>query len=161
MASKRAKAKEKAYVEIDLKLLRETGEVKIISEPIICPEISIKLPRGKFEITYTAELLGLMEELGNKKINVLTWLLDHKDGNNCINTSVRDIAKKLKVSPTTVQGTMKVLKEAGLLTQQGSVYMISPHLIVKGSQAREAYLMRKYVDMEGSNIVEFPESEAM
>ena len=156
MASKRAKAKEKAYVEIDLKLLRETGEVKIISEPIICPEISIKLPRGKFEITYTAELLGLMEELGNKKINVLTWLLDHKDGNNCINTSVRDIAKKLKVSPTTVQGTMKVLKEAGLLTQQGS-----PHLIVKGSQAREAYLMRKYVDMEGSNIVEFPESEAM
>ena len=56
---------------------------------------------------------------------------------------------------------MKVLKEAGLLTQQGSVYMISPHLIVKGSQAREAYLMRKYVDMEGSNIVEFPESEAM
>ena len=161
MASNRAKAVEKAYVEIDLKLLQTTGEIKIISEPIICPEVSTKLPRGQFEVTYTAELFNVMKELGNKKIEVFAWLLDHKDGNNSINTSVRQLAKEIGVSTFTVQGAMKTLKEAGLVHQKGSVYMISPNLMVKGSQVREAYLMRKFEAMEETKIIDFPESEAI
>ena len=161
MASRRARAVTKTYVEIDQKLLEETGEIKIISDPIRCPVITTKCPRGQFEVTYTAELFNVMKELGNKKIEVFTWLLDHKDGNNCVNTSLRQMAENLNISYPTAQSAVKTLKEADLLTQKGSVYMISPNLMVKGSQIREAYLMRKFEEMGESNIVEFPESEAM
>ncbi len=161
MASKRAKAVEKAYVEIDLKLLQATGEIKIIGEPIICPEVSTRVPRGQFEVTYTAELFNVMKELGNRKIEVFAWLLDHKDGNNSINTNLRELAEKTKTSYKTVQQCIAVLKEAGLVHQKGSVYMISPNLMVKGSQVREAYLMRKFEAMEEANVIEFPESEAI
>jgi len=161
MPSKRAKAVIKTYVEIDQRILEETGEFVPISEPIRCPVVTTKCPRGKFEVTYTAELFNVMKELGNKKIDVFAWLLDNKDGNNCINTSLRQISAELNISYPTVQSAIKTLKEADLLTQQGTVYMISPNLMVKGSQVREAYLMRKYEEMSDSKVINFPESEVV
>ncbi len=148
MGSKRAPAiKEKAYVEIDLALLRQTGEIKITGAPIIAPEVTQKVPRGSFEITYCAELFDIMKELGNRKIQVLAYLLDHKDGNNCLNRTNSQLAEAIGVSRPTVIETIKTLSEAGLARRENSVLMISPGLMVKGSQVREAWLMRKYVSM--------------
>ncbi|MCM1225113.1 MAG: replication/maintenance protein RepL [Lachnospiraceae bacterium] len=136
-----------AYVEIDYATLQETGEVKIIGSPIVAPTITTKVPRGKFEITYTAELFGILEKLGNKKIQIFSYLLDQKDGNNSINTTIREIANETHSSTKTVNDTIQILREAGLLERKHSTYMLSPRLMVKGSQLREAYLMRKYEEM--------------
>ncbi len=148
MGAKRPPAvQEKAYIEIDLKTLRETGEILIKGDPIIAPTITEQVPRGKFEITYTAELFGIMKKMGNKKIEILSYLLDNKDGNNCLNTSVRDIAKATETSHQTVQDTINILKEANLIRREKSVYMLSPNLMLKGNQIREAYLMRKFEEI--------------
>lgn len=147
-----------AYVEIDYQALKSTGEVKIIGSPIIAPTITTKVPRGKFEVTYTAELIGLLEKLGNKKIQVFSYLLENKDSNNSINTSVRDLAKATNTSNKTVQDTLKILQDAGLLTREKSVYMLSPQLMVKGNQMREAYLMRKYEEISQQNLVAYDNS---
>lgn len=160
MGAKRPPAiKRKAYVEIDLNLLNSTGEIKIIGAPIEVPVITTKVPRGNFEIVYCAELLDVMRKMGNKKIELFAYLLDHKDGNNCINTSVRQLAKKTNISYLTVQGTLAILKDAGLLTQKGSVYMFSPSLMVKGNQVREAYLMRKFEEMDERPQLDILESK--
>lgn len=148
MGSKRQPAvSRKAYVEIDLNLLQTTGELRIIGDPIIAPTITHNVPRGKFEVTYTAELFGLLEKLGNKKIEVFSYLLDKKDGNNCVNTSIRSIAKETNTSVQTVQSTINILRDSGLITRQRSVYMISPSLMVKGNNVREAWLMQRYQEM--------------
>ena len=148
MGAKRPPALERrAYVEIDLELLQSTGDIRIISAPIIAPTITQKVPRGKFEVTYTAELFGLLEKLGNKKIEVFSYLLDKKDGNNCINTTIRNIAEDTHTSLQTVQSTINILRDSGLIARKGSVYMISPNLMVKGNQVREAWLMQKYEEL--------------
>ena len=46
----------------------------------------------------------------------------------------------------TEDAAKSILKDAGLLSVKGSVYMLSPRLMIKGNQAREAYLMRKYIE---------------
>lgn len=138
----------KCYIEIDYQTLQTTGEIKILSDPIVMPEITTIVPRGKFEVTYTAELFDIMKVLGNKKMDVFCYLLDNKDGQNQINTTQRKIAKATDCSVVTVNETIRTLMDAGLLTRQGTVYMVSPNLMVKGNQVREAYLMRKFIEMD-------------
>ena len=157
MGSKRPPAiKESAFVEIDIKKLKETGEIKIIGSPIIAPEITTSIPRGKFEIVYTAELFDIVGKLGNQKVKVLAYMLDHKDGNNCLNATNSQLAQLVGVSRPTVIETMKVLQSANLVTRKNSIIMISPGLMVKGSQVREAYLMRKFVEMEEGETADKP-----
>lgn len=138
---------ERAYVEIDLKTLNETGEIVIKGAPIIAPTITEKVPRGKFEVVYTAELFSILKELGNKKIEVLSYLLDNKDGNNSLNMTNTEIAEKVGCSRPTVIDAINVLKNAGLLRKKNSVITLSPRLMVKGNQIREAYLMRKFEEL--------------
>lgn len=146
--------KKTAYVEIDLQLLETTGEIKIISEPIIAPTITEKVPRGKFEITYTAELFNIIKMLGNKKIEVLSYILEHKDGNNSLNITNTELAIATNASRPTVIDTMKILQEADLISRKGTVIMVSPRLMIKGNQLREAWLMRKYEEISDKNIKE-------
>ena len=160
MGAKRpAKIKKKAYVEIDLKALQETGEIKIVGEPILAPEVTTKVPKGRFEIVYCAELFDIMKELGNRKMNVLTYLLDHKDGNNCINATNTQLANTIGVSRPTVIDTIKALENAGLATRKNSVLMISPNLMVKGSQLREAFLMHKFEELSEEKRLPILEGE--
>ena len=149
MGAKRPPAcQEKAYVEIDLELLRATGEIRITSSPIIAPTITTNVPRGKFEITYTSELFGILEKLGNKKIQVLSYILDNKDGNNSLNMTNTQLSKQLGIARQTVIDTMHILEDANLVKRQNSVIMISPGLMVKGNQLREAWLMRRYQEID-------------
>ena len=63
MPSKRPPAvQKKAYMEIDLNRYYETGEIYTIGTPIIAPTVTTKVPRGKFEIVYTAELFGILDK---------------------------------------------------------------------------------------------------
>ena len=147
-AKRPPKIEEKAYIEIDLQALRETGEIRHIGAPIIAPQITTKVPRGKFEIVYTADLFELVEKLGNQKMQVLKYLLDHKDAYNQVNETNSSLAAKIGCSRPTVIDTLKIMSDAGLIQRKNSVIMISPHLMIKGNSVREAYLMRKYEEME-------------
>lgn len=153
MGAKRPKSvKETMYIEIDKKYYEETGKLKAVGlEPISCPTIIENVPRGKFEIVYTAELFDVMRQMGNRKIEVLSYLLDEKDGNNTINASVSELSKKLNISRPTVSDTVNLLEAAGLLKRKGTVIMMSPNLMVKGNQIREAFLMKRYVEMDENN----------
>ncbi len=148
MPAKRSPAiQRKGYVEIDLEHFYETGEVVITGRPFEAPTVTTKVPRGKFEIVYTAQLFGVLEKLGNTKIKVLNYLLDHKDGTNCLNITNTELAKQVGCSRPTVVDTLKVLAEAGLVARKGSVIMLSANFMVKGNQIREAYLMQKFEEL--------------
>lgn len=159
MSTKRPPAvQNKGYVEIDIDALNETGELKIIGEPIIAPTITTKVPRGKFEIVYTADLFEIVEKLGNQKMQVLKYLLDNKDGNNSLNITNSELAKNVGCSRPTVVETLKIMSEAKLVTRKNSVIIISPKLMVKGNQMREAYLMRKYEEVSQQSIEAYENS---
>lgn len=159
MSAKRPPAvQKKAYVEIDSATLLSTGEVKITGSPFFAPTIETKVPRGKFEIVYTAELFGILDKLGNKKIQVLSYLLDNKDGNNSLNMTNTEIAANIGVARKTVVETIKILESADLIHRKNSVIMFSSNFMVKGNQMREAYLMQKFKEMESQEIIDMQEN---
>lgn len=154
---------DKYYVEIDGALLQDTGEVKIIGEPIHAPEQETKVPRGGFEIAYLASICDILDQLGNKKIKVLQYILKHKDSNNCLNMTNSQLADAVGCSRPVVIETIKMLNDAGVLVRKGTVIMLSPRFVVKGDARREGYLMRKFtetqeetVSNDTSNVVQLP-----
>lgn len=148
MPSKRPPAVEqKAYIEIDLNEYKQNGNVVLIGEPIIAPLITTRVPKGNFEIVYTADLFEIVEKLGNQKMQVLKYLLDHKDGYNQVNATNTELAKLIGCSRPTVIDTIRIMNDAGLIMRKGTVLMISPNLMIKGNRMREAYLMRRYEEI--------------
>lgn len=146
MSRGREKVENKYYIEIDKEAYESFGEIKTIGTPINVAEQIQKVPRGNFEIAYMTALFDIFDKLGNQKMQVLKYLLKHKDGMNTINISQRELAKKAGCSLPTVNATIKLLKEAGLLVQKGSVIRVSARVTVKGSIQKEAYIMRKFIE---------------
>lgn len=154
---KQGNIENKYYVEIDKQLLEDTGEIKIIGTPINVAEQEQTTPRGGFEIAYMSALFDIFDQLGNQKIKVLKYILKNKDGMNCINISQRQLAVETGVGLTTVNATMKLLKDAGVITQKGSVIRLSARVFVKGDAQKEAYIMRKFVEeREESKVIPMP-----
>lgn len=56
-----------AFVRIDNNLYQQTGEVKIVGEPIEADEVIKKVNRKGFEITYLAYFIDLFDKLGAKE----------------------------------------------------------------------------------------------
>lgn len=133
-----------AYVKIDAKALHETGEVRIISEPIEAEQIVKKVPRNGFEITYLAYFCDLFDKLGGKKYVVFKYIIEHKNSDNQLIITNRELAEKCNVGINTVTDTIKLLKEANLISVRTGAIMLLPKLAHRGSDRKEAYLMQKF-----------------
>lgn len=137
-----------AYVQIDANLLHETGEVKIVGEPIEAEQIVKKVPRNGFEITYLAYFCDLFDKLGGRKYTVFKYIIEHKNSDNQLIITIRELAEKTNTSTKTVNDTIKLLKEAGLISTRTGAIMLLPKLAHRGSDRKEAYLMQKFEAFE-------------
>ena len=135
---------QEAYVRVDSKALIESGEVKIIGNPIFADEVIKKVSRKGFEITYLAYFIDLFDKLGGKKYLVFKYIIEHKSTDNTLIITVRELAEKTGTSTRTVQDTLKLLKEAQLIKCRVGAIMLLPKLAHRGSNCREAYLMQKF-----------------
>lgn len=140
----------KWYVEID-PCFQQTGEVKIVGQPINVAEQEQKTPRGGFEIAYMSALFDIFDKLGGKKYLVLQYILKNKDGMNTLNITNTELAKKVGCARQVVVDTMKILTDAGVLTRKGTVIRLSARVFVKGDAQKEAYIMRKFVEEKEQN----------
>lgn len=131
-------------MKIDPKALKENGEVRIIGEPILADEVIKKVNRNGFEITYLAYFIDLFDKLGGKKYVVFKYIIENKSADNTLIITVRELAEKTGTSTRTVQDTLKLLREAGLIKCRTGAIMLVPKLAHRGSDRREAYLMQKF-----------------
>lgn len=133
-----------AYVKIDAKALHETGEVKIIGQPIEADEVIRKVNRNGFEITYLAYFCDLFDKLGGKKYIVFRYIIEHKSSDNTLIITNRELAEKTNTSLQTVNNTLKLLRESGLISCRTGAIMLLPKVAHRGSDRKEAYLMQKF-----------------
>lgn len=136
------------YVQIDLKLLHETGELKIVGEPIVADASVTKVDRNGFEITYLAYLFDVFDQLGGQKYKVFRYIIENKSSDNTLIITTRELAKKADVSYTTVTGAIKLLREKGLISTRTGAIMVLPKIAHRGSKGREQYLMQKFREFE-------------
>lgn len=140
MTKKINKWEQKEYID------KETGEVKEVVE------ITKEVERNGFMITYILTLAEALDLVGNKKIKVLSYILENMDSNNLLVASNRKLAKECGVSASTVCETLKILRDADIITTQTNVIMLNPKLANKVSKNKEQALMIKFKEIKKGDI---------
>lgn len=96
-------------------------------------------------ITYLAEIINLIDTLGNKKMQVVKYILKNMSkSENTLIITTRELAEKTKVSKPVVLDTLKLLEEANIIQRRTGAIMISPKLVNNKKAKGEAIMMTKY-----------------
>lgn len=113
-----------------------------------------EIPRSGFAITYLSTIIGMIESIGNKKMQVVKYILQNMDSNNKLSETVREIVAGSKCSLQTVNETLKILESAGIIARKTGTVMLSPKLIHKGNAQRERFLMTKFFEIKETKELE-------
>jgi predicted transcriptional regulator len=106
----------------------ETGE--IIELPVIYKNLH---GNKDFEMIFYGHFLEILNDLGNKKIQVLRYIIQKRDKlSNVVIATVRDIAKELNMSLKTVNDTLVLLEDKGAIKRKTGVIFIDADLVCDG-----------------------------
>ena len=131
------------YAGADEWVNTRTGQV------ITANQIIKKTDRNGFMITYLSSIINLIETLGNRKMQVVKYILENMDkSTNTLVITNRELAEKPKVSLDTVSKTIATLKKAKIITTRTGAIMITPELIHKGNKSKEQYLLTKFQEFD-------------
>jgi len=110
-----------------------------------------------FHKIWLQDLLNILNSFGNKKIKILTYLLQKmRNEDNTVTVTYNEITKKLGISKPTISATMRELIEANVIKKIApATYQFNPDLIAKGSGAKRQALLIKY------NFIEEHEGETI
>ena len=133
------------YLQIDPETKEPIGEIRQVD--VVIKEV----PRNGFAITYLSSIINLIDSIGNKKMQVVKYVLKNMDSNNVLLQTVREIAEGCGCSPQTVNDTLKLLYEAGIIARRTGAIMLSPKLVHKGNAKKERYLMAKFVEINSAS----------
>lgn len=118
---------------------KETGE------EIVTDEVIKKTSRNGFMITYLTAIINLIDVLGNKKMQVVRYILKNMDkSTNTLIITTRELAAKSNTSLQTVVDTLKTLEKAHIITRKTGAIMIHPQLIHRGGSSKEKYLLTRF-----------------
>ena len=123
----------------------DTGEI------IETDEVIKKTPRNGFMITYLTAIVQLIDSLGNKKMQVVKYILENMDkSTNTLIITTRELTEKSKVSRQTVIDTLKTLEQAQIITRRTGAIMIHPSLVHRGKDTKEKYLLARFEDFNNN-----------
>ena len=132
-----------------------------IGEPQEVNVLVKQISRNDFMITYLSALVGLIDNLGNKKMKVVKYILQNMDkSTNKLTETTTEIATGAGVSRVVVSETLKILENANFIARKTGVVMLSPKIAHRGSAAKENMLLTKFHMMrdEHAPIAEKKES---
>jgi len=121
-----------------------TGEI------IEATQITKKLGRQGFMITYLSAIVNLIEVLGNKKMQVVKYILSNMEtSNNSLIITTKELAQKSGVSEPTVLETLKILEKSDIIRRRVGAIMINSNLAHKGSENKEKALIARFQAFNG------------
>ena len=96
-------------------------------------------------ITYLSAIIQLIDHLGNKKMEVVKYILENMEkSTNTLIITTPELAKKSKVSRQTVSDTLKILEKAEIIARKTGAIMIHSNLIHRGNAGKEKYLLARF-----------------
>lgn len=98
-----------------------------------------------FMVTYLGEIINMIETLGNKKMQVVKYILANMcKTNNTLIITTRELAEKCGVGHNTVLETLKLLEKTNIIERRTGAIMVSPKLMNNWKAGKEATMMVKY-----------------
>lgn len=117
----------------------QTGEL------VDMPRLLIKGGDINFEKVWIWHLCEAYELIGNKAVEVLNYLVEHRDQNNLVISTQRKIADDIGIGVATVTRVLTKLKGSNLISmpQQG-VYRINPDMMWRGDHRARLQVLYEY-----------------
>lgn len=137
----------------------ETGEVEQYDNMLVRRVV------GDFDYdkVFLFNLLEGLGVIGGAKFQASMWILMHKDENNFVWVTAKELAKKCKISWRSAQEALKMLIKSNFLTRpkgiRGGVYQINPEMIFKGSHDKRMSVLTVYEKNREPSLPAFDESE--
>ncbi len=117
----------------------ETGE--IIDVPTFYQEAS----DSNFEKIWLAHILVGLEELGNKKIQILSYLFKNRIiSHNIVPKTLQEIAAETGISYPTVSETIHILERNGLIKRKTGIIYLAPSMIFRGTHNNRMRIMFEF-----------------
>ena len=106
-----------------------------------------------FHKIWLQHIISSFELIGNQKIKLAFWIIDHLDRENKLTMTYRQIADKSGISLDTVRRTMQCLLDTDFLERinQGA-YRVNPNMIFKGTRNNRLNVLYQYNDTKYDNI---------
>ena len=115
----------------------------------------VKKYKGDFNFhkVWLADLLNVLEVVGNKKLKVIRWILSNiNNKTNQIIGTHQKISEKIGVSRVVVSQTFKLLQDADFLVkEQNGVYKINPLILVQGDNKKRQSILVEYKELKDNN----------
>ena len=128
---------------------QDTGEMIEVNEVVK------RVPRSGFEITYLTYFMDLFDKLGGQKYQVFKYIIENRSrDNNTLVTTNKELSRLTKTSTKTVQDTINLLKEAGLIERRMGAIMLYPKLVHRGSNQKEKYLLQRFEAFDQADSTE-------
>jgi DNA-binding transcriptional regulator YhcF (GntR family) len=129
---------------LDTWVNQTTGEI------VQATEITKKVGRNGFMITYLSTIIELLDTLGTKKMKVVKYILQNMDkSNNLLIITTRELAEQTNTSSKTVTETLKLLQDSKIIVRKVGVIMISPTLVHRGNEGKERALLTRFTEIGG------------
>jgi len=126
------------------------GTEKFINQAtgeIIETQTVLKYGDFDFHKIWLAHILDVIEETGNKKMQILMYFLKSMDSNNRVFATFDQIAKEVGCNRKTVGELVVSLEKADVLVRpaRGQI-RLSPRVIFKGSHSKRMNVLIQYKD---------------
>lgn len=105
-----------------------------------------------FTKVWMMSLLPQLKIIGNKKIDVCMWIIEHLNKDNQLIGTYRQIAEESGISLETVKGTMQKLIECDFLRRINTgCYMVNPDVMFKGSKTGRENALFQFRSVSGTD----------
>lgn len=125
----------------------QTGEI------IEATTQQIKTTRKDFEMIFYGHLVNILDDLGNRKIKVLKYIIENRDKvSNILIKTVREIAKELNFAIKTVNDVLILLEDKNIIKRKTGVIYITADFICDGRYQKN--IMYIYQDVSNQETKE-------
>ena len=136
-------AKKVKVVGTEQYINKRTGEIEEMQV------ISIEKRDFNFHKLWLGLILNTIELIGNQKIKLAFWIIEHLDSENKLTYTFRQIEKETGISLYTITQTMKALMESNFLKKKHSgCYIVNPDFLYKGSHQSRMNVLIQYINIK-------------
>lgn len=137
---------------IDVWVNKKTGETRETMQAEFDMTGSKEKRQDPFVIAVMSYLVRMTDIIGNKKMQVVNYILDNmnlKGGSaNALIITQKELAEKANVSRQTVSTTLNKLEEANLVKKRTGAIMLHPKIAMMGGKGKEKALMIEFKNFD-------------
>lgn len=140
------KRKQKTHVTRSVKVGMMDAVDPKTGELMRVPRMEVKAVDFNFNKIWLGHLLDCLEVIGNKKIQIMSWLLENRnEKDNYIYATHRMIADETNTSLPTVTETLTLMQKQDVLQKlRNGVYQLNPDLVFMGQNNNRMDILLSY-----------------